>query len=439
MIAAVTTALCAAAGVLGAAVIIWLGRRDLAHPAVAFGGLWFGFVALAQLRLTEFEHAWGWEMTALTLGGGALFVVSAAAAAGTASVRGRRPDLSGLSDRRLLVIAALLIAGGVIGVLWKAHLTGGIPLFAENVDHARARARGEAGGQAVPAPLTFLTNGFHLALWALMLAAYLAWRRWSLRVRLLVLAMAAVCLVGALAGVSRNIFIFTLAVPAIVVYLWTPRLPRRIARGTVGGAVALALFASVALAIRTDDIGGGTNFLTRAAEEQPVVVRPLLPLYIGGAYALESERRLVAAFPERFSYGLGGYSLASLPDKAFPQGKPPRAVILASLTWERGGDPSWTVATYQGRAYADLGGWGVLFSSIALGVLLGLVYRYGRERPSLPAMVAVAYAAYYAAFMLYDNLLSFTLASVYDLMVVVAIAVLARRRGQGTATANSAG
>ena len=105
-------ALIAFAAYVLALLIGFAGRRDLAHPAVAFGVPWFAFAGLAQLRLTPFEHPWSTGFAAMVLGGGLLFVLAAGAVGGTDRVRGTitvRPEH--YQPQRFLIAGVLLLAG----------------------------------------------------------------------------------------------------------------------------------------------------------------------------------------------------------------------------------------------------------------------------------------------------------------------------------------
>jgi oligosaccharide repeat unit polymerase len=239
-----------------------------------------------------------------------------------------------------------------------------------------------------------------------------------------------VCLIGAFSGGSRNSLLFAVAVPLVVAYLASGPLARRQALGLAAVALVLVAFASVVFAERISQRGGGETFYELATEDKPVVVKPVMPAYIAGTYGFETFRRVHDAFPGRYTYGYGGYQLTSMPDKAFPDGKPPVGTVFGLLSWDGPGSATWTVASYQGRAYADFGIAGVLLASMLLGVLFGGVYRLAREYPSVLTLVATGCAVYIAAFMVYDNLLSFSVAVVYDLTVVgVATALAARQAG----------
>jgi hypothetical protein len=158
--------------------IFWLGRRDLTHPAVAFGVAWFLSVAITQLELTPFVHAWSVSFALMVIGGGLAFVAAATIAAGTDPARGTvRPKRSDYEPRRILLAALVLLASGLLGRWLESRILGGVPLLSGNIDVLRARAYGN-GNVAVPAYVTFLNNGFYLGGWCLL--AYLWLRRGQL-------------------------------------------------------------------------------------------------------------------------------------------------------------------------------------------------------------------------------------------------------------------
>jgi hypothetical protein len=105
----------AAAGAIALAVVV-LGRRDLTRPAVAFGAVWFAFVALAQLRLTSEESPWSTGFAALVIAGGTCFAGFALLAAGTAPARRRIPVRREDYDVRRLIVAAVVLVIAAVGV-----------------------------------------------------------------------------------------------------------------------------------------------------------------------------------------------------------------------------------------------------------------------------------------------------------------------------------
>ena len=426
----VSAAIAACAGV-ALAITVVKGRRDVTHPAVAFGVLWFLFTALAQLRLTPFEHAWSGGFAALVFAGAVALLSAILLATGGTCTRGSMfASRAQYDGSRLMLAAGLFIVAGVAGVAAKASILGGIPLVSGRIDVLRSSAYGSEGEIRVPAWSTFLTNGFYIAFWLLLAAIWCGWAR-SRQRRVIVFAGLAVTVVGAFSGASRNALLFMLAVPFVAVYQACPRLSRRAVFGVAGASLLTLIAMSVIFLVRAEQREAGrVTFLSQELEETPIAARPLLPLYFGGAFPFEAERRLAAAVPGEFGYGYGVSTLQGLPDAFFPQGKSPYREIVGELTYESSAEsPYWTVATYQGRALADFGAPGVVLVSILLGLLFGGVYRACRGRSGLFPLAVLGYTAYYAGFLFYDNLVSLTAMSVaFDVVVLAVVDWFARCR-----------
>jgi hypothetical protein len=274
-----------------------------------------------------------------------------------------------------------------------------------------------------------LTNGFYLSMWCSLAALWLPRRR-SRRTVALLVALSAVALFGVSLEASRNLILFALAIPTVALYLlrlggrrrarvgWTVAVVA-VAAAVVGGAFAARLWQSETT---------GTEFLNSELKRQPVLVRPLVPVYVNGVFPLEAAHRLYGEFPAHQPYRLGAYSLKSLPDAAFPEGKRDYGNTVAQLmeVGVRGPGLSWTVASYQGRLWADLGWAGVMLGSVLLGLGFGRLYRWARARRGFLAVAIVGYVTYYSVYMVYDNLLSFTLIAAFDLGVLFVLERYAR-------------
>jgi hypothetical protein len=380
--------------------------------------VWFGGVALAQLRLTELELRWTTGFTILVFGGGLAFLVATVLAGGTAAARGRvEVRAEDYRLRRVVTAAVVLGAAGAVGAAYKAHVLMGVPLLSGQADEVRAHA-------ILPSWSSALTNGFYLGMWCALIAIWLL-PKGSSRVKVAALwLLAAVLLFGVALEASRNLVVFALTVPVIGAYLLArPRRTRAlvvwigVALGVVGLLVGGAFVARL-----SQTPSAGHAYLNRELDRQPAALRPVVPIYINVAYPLQAEDRLYHAIPGAQRYGLGAYSLTSLPDAAFPHGKDPYGDTVAVLMAPGGAyGLRWTVATYQGRLYGDLGWQGVLLGSLLLGLAFGALYRWARSKTGFLPVAMVGYLAYYAAFMVYDNLLSFTFIAVFDLAVILVL------------------
>jgi oligosaccharide repeat unit polymerase len=417
----IPSAIIGIAALLVAGGCLWLGRRDLSRPAVAFGASWFIFAALAQLRLTDLEQRWSTGFTLLVFGGGLAFIVAAVLAGGTAGARGTfRIERDQIDVRRLLTVAVVLILAGIPAVLYRAHVLGGVPLLSENPDIVRGRVF-QNGEVVLPGWSSALTGGFYIGLWATLAAIWAVAPRVSRRRLVPLWGLALVALFGVALEASRNLVIFAVVVPAIGAYLLMRPRGRRAALAWAAGAVCVLVLGVGGLyaARLTRGDERAHTYVSEQSDKLPAVVRPLLPLYVNGVYPLEAERRLYDTIPGRYPYELGAASLTSLPDKLFPEGKsqlPRNTAILMGNTL--GAGVTWTVSTYQGRLLADLGWIGVLLGSALLGLLFGSLYRWARGKAGFLPIAAVGYLAYFSAYSVYDNNLSFSLIAIYDLTVI---------------------
>jgi oligosaccharide repeat unit polymerase len=414
-----------------AAATLYLGRRDVTRPAVAFGTVWFGLIAVAQLRLTQIETAWSTGFTLLAFAGGLLFMAAAVVAGGTDAARGRIAlARESYQPKRLVTAALVLFVGALAGTAYKADVLGGVPLLSGRADELRARAY-QGGEAALPTWSTALTDGFFLALWCCLAALWVLRGRTSRRKQAALALLAVAALVGVGLFASRNTVMLALAVPLVAAYL-VARPGSRMA-GVQGFAVATGIVVLVVgglYAARLSQANPGRDtFLERESARQPITVRPVLPLYVNGVYPFEAASRVYRAVPEPNPYTLGAASLTSLPDAAFPDGGKPQigstmGRLMESKVTEGFG---WTVGTYQARLLFDAGWAGVLLGSLLLGLGFGALYRWARPRSGFLPAALVGFLAYYAAFMAYDNQLSFSLIAVYDLAIVALVGALSRR------------
>ena len=417
-IVAVALALCAS--------LLWIGRRDLTHPAVAFGVVWFVWVAISQLRVTDAEGAWSLGFASIVFGGAFLFIAAAVISGGTAAVRGTiRPARP---DARILLAAALVLGVcGAAGLAWEAQILGGVPLFSGNTDVLRGRAY--TAGHRVPSVVGYLVDGLHVTFWLLLTTIALTWRRWSWRRQLPLAILALAAFVAAAAGGSRNALLFTVLVPVFAAYALRQE-PFTIRQRTaiVAAGVLIVAFLGAFSVYRTDQKTSGLHgFVERSAPHSSAAYRAAFLVYIGGALGFESERRLVAEMPSWFSYDSGVSSLEVLPDRLFPNGKPSFSSVVAAGIRNREPDVDWTVATYQARPFYDFGVGGVLLVSIITGLILGAAYRLARGKEWFLAAVVVGIVAYYSAFLFYVNQLSLDRTWAYDLVALAVVEYLARR------------
>ena len=409
------------------ALFAWLGRGDWTRPYVILPVPWYGAVALAQLKLTNYEAAWSAKATLLVLVGPLALALGAFVASGGGGERrhlGAFPD--DLSASTLRRAALALLGTGIVGLVWRSQLLGGITILSPEIDATRGRA-------LVPAYVTFLTDGFFLGFWA-SLAAIAVERARQGRLRVGDLLVAALALAGTATNASRNTVLVAVGVPVIFAYLVGGRrvLPAR--RVALAALVVLAVFSGLFF-LRTAqhrDSPFEAYFYSGVVYDAPVALRPLLPVYVALAAPFETLNRLAEAVPDAYPYGRGAYSLVAVP----PALSPLERKHLYNVTGPLSAPYYFNVATYEGSLLADGGVLGVIGGSLVLGLAFGLARRRLFREPSLRAAAVYAYLAYTLAFMVYENLYSFYLLSVvYDLLVVAVVVGAAqgglalRRRG----------
>lgn len=396
--------------------------------------VWFGFAALAQLSLTDFERAWSAGFAEQVFGGGLLLAGMAVLAAGLAPVRGTISiDWESYSSRRALAAAAGLLAAGAAGLAVIATELGGIPVLASDVDTARIQAIGLYGEPAIPGWTVILTSGFQLSLWLCALAVRLD-RDGEVWVKIAAGGLAVAAFAGIAAGGSRHPVIFALFVPAVAMYLLARPSPAR-ARLLLAFALGVLVLALGGLfLVRSDDAGDVRETGEVEVGGYAAPLRPLVPIYVSGAYPLEEARRVAERVPGGAARGNGRFLLAGLPDRAFPEGKPDYFELLRQFSRTSLEEPFWFVATYQARAYLDFGLPGVLIWSLVVGALLGLAYRLARGGRSLFAVAVVGYAAYFAAVSTYESPFTDPRAAI-ELLAILALERVIRAAGPAPADA----
>jgi oligosaccharide repeat unit polymerase len=395
----------------------WFGRRDYVAPHILLPIIWFAAVAIAQIKVLDFETAWG--PTMLTVVFAAPLAFSATAWLGNRGViRPARLPLQRLDTRRLIIAACVLFVLGVVGTIMKTRLLGQIPILSDEIDANRS-----AGGIKIPFYVTFLTNCFTFGAWMMMLrAAELRQRGRSMLPSLLLVL---VCLAGVSLGASRNLLLIALGVPVIFAYTvgWTRHIRgKRLA----GVALALVLFMAVSSGlffVRTGQHKESrfeTYFYGTVVNNTAKPLRPLLPVYIGLATPLETLNRVTKTFPSP-TLDTGVYSVPGVPPQLTAV-LGPRANFYA-VTGDLSAPYYFNVATFAGPLFADGQLLLVVIGALILGGAFGLSRAWLLTRPSYATLAVASYIAYVAAFLFYENLAGFYTLSVFWDMGVIAVAL----------------
>jgi hypothetical protein len=391
-----------------------VGRDDLTRPHIALPAIWFGAVAISQLKLLNYETEWSPAITPIVFGGPLLFAAASAVVSHRYVRPATRPDFDSLSLTRLGYCAISLLLLGAVGTYLKATRGDGLPLLAEVIDKARS-----AGRVHVPAYITILTDCLIVSGWlsALRLAIK---RRTKHPGQLLELGMILLALIGVGFNASRNTLLLALFVPLAFAYL-----TGAFRHLTTRAVVAIVALAGVILAVSSGLFFIRTSQHRQSAFESyfyPSVVqatspplRPLLPLYVGLATPLETLNR-VTKDSSQTSVNLGIFSIPGIPLGLTPFG---RRGDFYALTGDLSRPYYFNVATYEGPLYADGGTVLVFFMSLMLGLGFGVLRIVLLRRATVASLALAAYLTYTAAFLFYENALAFYTASVaWDLVVL---------------------
>jgi oligosaccharide repeat unit polymerase len=402
LVATMALALCAGYG--------FAGKKDLSRPHVILPAVWFLAVAVAQLKLLDFETAWSTETTAVVFGAPLLFSLTCWLASTGCPDRPNTLPETKPDTGRLRVAAIALLLGGCAGLAWKSTLLGGIPLLSDSIDELRS-----AGGIRIPAYVTFLTDGFFLSSWV----AAVSLIGGKGRGRLLEWCLLIAGFAGVALSASRNTMLLTIAIPLISMYRAGLLRAFSARQFWLRAAVALAVASIVSglFFYRTSQHSHTAfeeQFYGKTVRETPVLLRPMLPVYIGLAVPFETLNRLIETPPPEG--GAGAYSLPGVPPQIWPLGSRYKLYLVTGLLTQ---PYYFNVATFVGGFYADGRLLGAFVGSILLGLAFGFMWRIFASKNSLAYAVLSAYVVYLTAFLLYEDLLGFyTLSVVWDMLVL---------------------
>lgn len=398
-------------------------RGDFSKPWVALPIPWYAGLAIAQIKLLDYRTAWGTRtafllLTAPLLLSGASYLVSA----GTHR-QVHRSVFPIVNPRPILrVVGIVLITGAVLGLLLRARLAGGVTILQGDIDQARVGAR-------IPAPVTFLTDGFYLGMWATM--AHIATKRSeSSRPSIIEVALVMVAAAGVLATASRNTATIAFTVPIIFTYtaglVERPHLRTILPLAFVGLSILSGLF-FLRTQQREQQTGFEPYFYTTVVPKTPVVARPFLPVYVAFATSFETFARVTQVYPASFPYANGRYHLYWVPRQLGLV----RKAQFYDATEAVSRPYYFIVATYAGPLYGDFGGGGVLLGSVLIGLGFGFARRWCFRHSSLVGAAVWSYLTYTLIFMLYEDVYRiFLLSLVYDVAVIVVVCRLAQGGGE---------
>lgn len=373
------SSLCLAATAVGFVTVNTGTTFDLLHPARVFGSLWCFCLSLATMRLLPMISEWNFLMWSCVFSGLISFIAGFSLATPLWGKNNPSPDPENpdapfhsvfLPDRKALRVAAVCIVLGAGVLAYEFHLIGGIPLFADNIDQMRMELFGTAG-TGNPAFDTLFVKSIHFLVEFLKYGVFLAFavlvqRRKKSRTVFLVCLF--LVLFGTLAYISQagRMFLIEIVTTSAVLFHY---LRRRIRVVELGAAVlVLFVLLGVAGALRTQS--GVTNSVIDRVRTGSGLPEGQFWEGIGFGYLTLTESfevfyRLTTDLQTtaRPKDGFLFYSVHRIIPRANIQ---EYALNLYSGLF--------VTPTYMGEFYADFGVPGIVFGSLALGLLYGWVY-----------------------------------------------------------------
>lgn len=364
-------------------------KLDLADPRITFSVVWLFGVALAQIRILDVQQPWSrltWAVVLLVpvafcLGG---WLGSGVASSRIAAAAAMPHEPPAGARRRIRLILVAFVAIGWLEEAYQWHAIHTIPLFASNIDAARAA---QPGG-----PTIILTDLLTVAaIFALVLP-----RKWFSRNAVPELALAVAALSGfALAG-GRVTLILPIAIALIAraLYWGPPRFRWVVAAVVIAVAATSGLFYLRESQHRTAPFE--RELYGHVLPETPLPLRPLLPLDIAIATNYAALARVVDYFPYEEPYGHGRYDAFGI--NLFV----PSARDLGSVSARLTGP--WITSTVAGPFWADGGLPAVALGTVVVGFLTLAAFMCARRTRALRYCVVGAHLYFLALFGLYTNL-----------------------------------
>jgi oligosaccharide repeat unit polymerase len=356
---------------------------DLLHPVRVFGALWCFCLALNAMRLLPIISDWNLLMWTCVTTGLISFIAGFVIAQRlwrepvTASA-GRTPedDFQNvfLPNGRTLAISAVCILVGTAVLGYEFHLIGGIPILADNIDQLRMELFGTAG-TGNPAFDTLFIKSIHFLVDFVKYGVFFAFIvlvQNRMKNRRVALASALLVLIGTLVYISQagRMFLIEIIVTCAVLFHYLRRKIRVVELTAAVMVIFILLGTAGALRTQTgtagsiiDRVRSGSNLPEGQFWDGIGFGYLTLTESFEVFYRLTTDLRTTTRPREGFLF----YNVHRII---------PRANIQElTLNLYSG---LFVTPTYMGEFYADFGVPGILFGSLALGMLYGWVYLQSR-------------------------------------------------------------
>jgi oligosaccharide repeat unit polymerase len=361
----------------------------LVNPLLGLPALWLLGIALSQIHIFTFQRGWSAFVWLLILLAPLAFVAGGwfGQSVVARNVTAPRDAVSPLGAGRIRRTRILIVACVLIGYAELAHqflVAGVIPLFANNIDAARASAPN--------GPTVVLTDLLTVA----TILALITPRRLFSRAALPELTIAAIAAGGFLLAGGRGTIAIGLATAAIGrMLLWGP--PRR---RVVFGCLVLAVAAVSTLFFIRSGQHQGNHFehelFTSVIPSTPVVLRPYLAFHVGLTTNFYALAQVTDYFPSVYHWGHGAYSLSGF--DALVPGAHSLQDVSANIS------SPFITSTAAGPYFADFGLTGVVVGMALFGAATVAGFTWARRAGTLTACMVGGYLTYIGLFGVYTNL-----------------------------------
>ena len=362
------------------------GGNALLSPLIVFPVLWLVGGILAQIRISDTQSSWSplmWTVAVVTpvaflLGGlGAREAIRRRPVRETASSEPR-------VNKRLRILLLVGVALGWLELLHQFVAAGTIPLFDASISAARFS---QPGG-----PTILLTD----CLTAAAIVALCLPRRLRFPEAGFELGVAASCFVGfALQGGRTTLVLVLVTVFSIRWLQWGRPRMRVLAWGVVLLLTVICAFFYQRTAQQRDE-PFEAELYAEILPSTPLVLEPLIPVYLGFATNFEALARVVDHYPAEESFAHGSFSAHGI-DYFVPTARD-LSDVSADLS------PPWITSTVAGTLWADWGMLALVPGLALVGAIAGGAFELQRRTGLFRHRLLAGYMLYLAAFGVYTNL-----------------------------------
>lgn len=355
-------------------------------PLVVFCGGWIATALLCQLQILNAQSTWSTVMLAVVVAVPFAFVAGGMIGEGIAlrvSPEQASHTAPAPSTRIFRIVLCVFLLLGLAELAHQFVKIGGIPLLSPQGNTLRF----QQGGATI-----VLTDLLTVA----AIAALVRPRDLLAKESRFELLVGAVALGGFALQAGRGSVVLPVIVATAGRWLYWGRPKWWVLSGAGLIAFAVIVFGFY-LRTRQNPYNPFENeFYGEIVPGTPLILQPLLPIYVALTTNFVALQGLVGAFPTAFPFGHGIYDALAL--DTFVSGAENVGDVSAAIT------PPWVTSTVAGSFWADGGFWAVIGGVAVTGFLSAGAFAMAVRTRSLRWSMTAAYLLYLVVFGLYSNL-----------------------------------